>query len=480
MRELLTGWGRTAPSSATVVRPRNEIEVLAELSGLNEAGEKVVARGLGRSYGDAAQNAGGVVFDLTTMNDVVAVDLHAGEVTVAAGISLDTLMRSYLPSGWFVPVTPGTRYVTVGGAIAADIHGKNHHADGSFSAKVRSFNLATASGIVRVSREAHPELFWATVGGMGLTGIITEVTIAMTPVETSSMVVETERAANLDDLMSKMESRDNEFRYSVAWLDCTTQGSSLGRGVLTRGNHALRSDLPSENHDPGAAGRSWHHEDESADILGFDPKTVLKAPKLFPSGLLNPLTVKAFNELWYRKAPKRPRTSVESIASFFHPLDGVDRWNYLYGPKGFLQYQFAIPFGAEDGLRMIVAKLVGSGYASFLAVLKRFGPGNEAPLSFPIAGWTLALDLPAGPAGLSRLLDELDEIVCACEGRVYLAKDSRLRPELMESMYPRLSQWRDTVRTYDPYGVFCSDLSRRLDLRGDKALSRQAREIVDD
>jgi decaprenylphospho-beta-D-ribofuranose 2-oxidase len=448
-RRTLTGWGRTAPSACDVTEVRSGEDLDSVLSDAARHGRSVVARGLGRSYGDAAQCAGGLVIDITGLDRVLEADLEAGLVRVGAGMSLDALMRAFVPLGWFVPVSPGTRHVTVGGAIAADIHGKNHHRDGSFCSYVTRLSLATPSGRVEVSPDSDPDLFWATAGGMGLTGIVVEATVRMLRVETASMRVDTERAHNLDDCLARMIERDDEYRYSVAWIDCLARGSKMGRAVLTRSDHARLEDLSPARR---------------ADALRFEPIVRAEVPVTPPSGLLNPVTVAAFNELWFRKAPRSRRGQLQTMATYFHPLDGVGSWNRMYGGRGFVQYQFVVPFGAEDALRDVLTRLSQGRMASFVTVLKRFGPGDPGPLSFPVEGWTLAFDLPVGPLSTGPLLDALDEIVAGAGGRVYLAKDARLRPELLETMYPRLADWRVTRDRVDPAGMFVSDLSRRLGL----------------
>jgi len=278
---------------------------------------------------------------------------------------------------------------------------------------------------------------------------VVEATLRLLRVETSRIRVDTERAADLDDVMARMEEGDGRYRYSVAWIDCLARGRALGRSVLTRGDHAPLSDLS-----PRVRPRA----------LFFDPAERVQAPPFAPDGLLNRLTVRAFNELWFRKAPKQERGRLQPLTSFFHPLDFIGGWNRLYGRRGFLQYQLVVPFGAEHALRRVLTQLSEAQCASFLAVLKRFGPATPGPLSFPVPGWTLSLDVPARVLGLGPLLDDLDDIVAEAGGRVYLAKDSRLRPELVPRMYPRLDEWREARRRVDPGGILQSDLARRLGL----------------
>lgn len=443
----LTGWGRTAPTRADLVPVRGEDDVRAVLAQGGPRG--VVARGLARSYGDAAQNAGGSVLDMTGADRVLDADPVTGEVEVEAGVSLDRLMTLFVPQGWFVPVTPGTRYVTVGGAIAADIHGKNHHRAGSFAQHVAWVDLLLADGTVRrVGPDRDADLFWATAGGMGLTGVILRARVRMKPIESSRLVVDTDRTPDLDSLMNLLAGTDHLYDYSVAWIDCVAKGRRMGRSVLTRGRFARREELPAR---------------QQADPLRYSGAVRLSVPDVFPPGLLNVATVSAFNELWYRKAPRRRRDQLQSIPAFFHPLDGVGAWNRIYGPRGFVQYQFTVPFGQEAAMREALERISGSGHASFLAVLKRFGPGNPGLLSYPSPGWTLALDIPV-VTGLAALLDRLDELVVAAGGRIYLAKDSRVRPELFARMYPELDRFRAVRERVDPHGVFTSDLARRLAL----------------
>ncbi|MDQ1068118.1 FAD-binding oxidoreductase [Streptomyces canus] len=451
----VTGWGRTAPTAARLIRPRSYEEAVAAVRGCGARGG--IPRGLGRAYGDAAQNAGGAVFDMTGLNRVHAIDAEGGTVLCDAGVSLHRLMEVLLPLGWFVPVTPGTRYVTVGGAIGAGIHGRNHHVSGSFSRHVLSFELVTADGEIRTVGRGTP-LFEATTGGMGLTGMILTATVQLQPVETSLMSVDTERARDLDDLMVRLTVTDHQHRYSVAWVDLLARGAATGRAVLTRGDHAPLEALET----PGLLAGATRAR---RDPLAFGTPRFPALPPFLPEGLLNRTTVGLFNELWYRKAPRARTGRLQRISAFFHPLDAVPHWNRLYGRGGLVQYQFVVGQGQEEALRRIVRRVSGQRCPSVLAVLKRFGDADPGWLSFPVPGWTLALDIPAGLPGLGALLDELDEEVAMAGGRVCLAKDARLRPELLTAMYPRLDDFRALRAELDPRGVFTSDLSRRLTLQ---------------
>jgi decaprenylphospho-beta-D-ribofuranose 2-oxidase len=444
----VTGWGRTAPTAARLVRPRTYEEAAAAVRDCGARGG--IPRGLGRAYGDAAQNAGGAVFDMTGLDRVHAIDAAGGIVLCDAGVSLHRLMEVLLPLGWFVPVTPGTRHVTVGGAIGADIHGRNHHVSGSFSRHVLALELLTADGEIRAVGPGTP-LFDATASGMGLTGVILTATVKLQPVETSLMSVDTERARDLDDLMARLTATDHRYRYSVAWIDLLARGTAMGRAVLMRGDHAPLDALPESTR-------------ARREPLSFRPSRLPAAPAFLPEGLLSRTTVGLFNELWYRKAPRARTGELQRISAYFHALDRVPHWNRIYGRGGFVQYQFVVGHGQEDAVRRIVRRVSERRCPSFLAVLKRFGDADPGWLSFPVPGWTLALDIPAGLPGLGAFLDELDEEVAAAGGRVCLAKDSRLRPELLAAMYPRLDDFRALRAELDPNGVFTSDLSRRLTL----------------
>ncbi len=443
----LTGWGRTAPTTAHVVRTA-DVDAIATV--VREAGERgVIARGLGRSYGDPSQNAGGVVVDMTALDRIHHVDGDAALVTVDAGVSLDTLMRALLPFGLWLPVLPGTRQVTVGGAIGSDIHGKAHHVEGSFADHVRSMDLLTADGTVHTLTPDGPdaELFWATTGGMGLTGIVLRATLHLNRVETAYFLVDTDQVGDLDELMARQTENDESYVESVSWFDAVTTGPHLGRGILTRANHATLADLPP---------KPRRHP------LRFDAPQLLTVPDVFPPGMLNRLTGKVFSELWYRRSPTRHGV-VQNITQFLHPLDMFGEWNRGYGPRGFLQYQFVVPPEAGHVVRRTVELMTEAGHVSALNVLKRFGDGNRAPLSFPMRGWTLCVDMPVR-AGLHELCEELDELVLGAGGRHYLAKESRTTPSVIRRGYPCLDEWRKVRAAADPHGVFASDMSRRLGL----------------
>jgi decaprenylphospho-beta-D-ribofuranose 2-oxidase len=444
----LHGWGRTSASSAAVV----ELGPGSVPAAVRTAGDRgVLMRGLGRSYGDAAQNGGGTVLRLLGGQGDVHLDPVSATARVGAGVSIDELLRVLVPHGFFVAVTPGTRFVTVGGAIASDIHGKNHHADGSFGDHVRDLTMVLADGSsVVVGPDRDPELFWATVGGMGLTGAIVEATISLLPIETSRMSVDTSRLPDLDSVFAELTASDEHYRYSVAWIDLLAKGRHMGRGVWTRGDHATLEELPT---------------DQRSNPFAYGPRQVLSVPPLVPSmGLVHHATAVPFNELWFRKAPSHREGQLQSIAAFFHPLDMAGGWNRVYGRAGMLQYQFVVPFGEEDAMRRIVERLVDSGAPICLTVLKRFGKGNEAPLSFPCPGWTLAIDVPAASRGLGDLLHSLDRVVLDAGGRHYFAKDATTSPANIRRGYPRLDAWKAVQHRVDPTGVWQSDMSRRLGL----------------
>jgi decaprenylphospho-beta-D-ribofuranose 2-oxidase len=445
----LTGWGRVSPSSAELAEPAT-IDSAARLLRAGAGARGVIARGLGRSYNNAAQSADGVVISTVRMNRILELDATTGLATCEAGVSLEGLMVAGLPIGWFVPVSPGTRQVTVGGAIAADVHGKNHHVAGSFARHVLSFEILLPDGDLRtVTSESDPALFWATAGGMGLTGLIVRATVQLKRVATSRVRVDTVRTADIDETMAVLAEHDRRYGYTVAWSDSMARGASLGRSVITSGDFADPADLPPA---------------DRPDPFAFRPGTRAGVPAGFPPGLINRYSVRLANEAWYRKAPRSRTGELQTIGTFFHPLDGIRNWNRVYGPGGFRQYQYVVPCGREAAVRRSFELVSEASAPSFVTVLKRFGEGDPGLLSFPMAGWTLALDFPARTPGLARLLGRLDELVLEAGGRLYLAKDSRVPAEVLAGMYPRLPEFRKLRAELDPAGILASDLSRRLGL----------------
>ena len=439
----LRGWGRGPGAAGWRLRPEHAASARAALelfaSGRG-AWPGVLARGMGRSYGDAAQLAGGLVIETTRLKGF-ELDATRSTVTAGAGITLGELLALLVPAGWMVPVVPGTQHVSVGGAIAGDIHGKNHGSAGTFGAHVEAIGLLTASGS-DVSAAPGDPVFEATLGGMGLTGLILWARIRLNAVSSAFLSVDTDRVADLDGALAALTAPGGPHR--VAWLDLL--GRVPGRGVVTRAGHLAGAAVPA-----GARG--------AATV-----RARARVPARWPGAPLRPATVRAFNELRLRRSPVRERGGVESIGSHMFPLDALDAWPRLYGRAGFVQYQLVVPYRAERVLEEVVTELRRASVPCYLAVLKDFGEANSAPLSFPLAGWTLALDLPRAAPGLAAALDRCDELVAEAGGRVYLSKDARLHPDALRAMYPRLEEWRAVRDRVDPDGVWRSDLAVRTGL----------------
>ncbi len=433
----VSGWGGGAPAAVRRWAPRDVVALQAGLRRLGRGG--AVARGLGRSYGDAAQRSGGLVIDTAELR-WSWLDPVTGLITAGAGVSLRELLSVGASRGWVVPVVPGTQHVTVGGAIASDIHGKNHASLGTFSRHVRALGLLCADGEVRELTPGAPgSEFEATVGGMGLTGVIVWARIQLRQVRSAMLSVDTDRADDLDQVYSLLSSPGGEHR--VAWMDLLTPGAP--RGVVTRAAHLDEGELS-----PRLATRAFR----------------ARVPSRWPGGLLRPTTVAAFNELRFRTSPRRERGKPEGFAAHMFPLDGLEAWPHLYGSAGFVQYQFVVPRGAEPVIERVLQVLQEARVPCYLAVLKDFGPAGEGHLSFPIEGWTLALDLPRSADGLLTALNRCDELVAQTAGRVYLSKDARLSAEMTRTMYPRLGQWRQVRDRLDPDGMWQSDLGLRTGL----------------
>lgn len=461
----LTGWGRTAPSTAQVLSTPDVDTIIAAVRQVADDNSSkpqhlrrgVIARGLGRSYGDPAQNGGGLVIDMPALNKIHSIDPDSAIVDVDAGVSLDQLMKAALPYGLWVPVLPGTRQVTIGGAIGPDIHGKNHHTAGSFGDHVTSLDLLVADGrVLHLAPEGSDDdrsgdLFWATVGGMGLTGIILRAKIRMTKTETAYFISDTDRTDNLEETIAfHSDGSEVNYEYSSAWFDAINPEPKLGRSTISRGSLATLDQL--QELAPKLA----------KDPLKFNAPQLMTVPDIFPSFTMNKLTLNTVGELYYAMG-KPARNEVQNLTQFYQPLDLIGKWNRGYGPAGFLQYQFVVPMEAVEAFKEIIRDIQRSGHYSALNVFKLFGEGNRAPLSYPMAGWNVCVDFPIRK-GLNSFLDELDARVLEFGGRLYLAKESRTSAEMFHQMYPGMAGWLKTRNEIDPHGVFASDMSRRLEL----------------
>jgi FAD/FMN-containing dehydrogenase len=441
-RARLSGWGRYPVADCLTATPANTKEASRDAAGA----ASVIARGYGRSYGDSSLNP-----DLTLcargMDRILAFDDCSGQLTCEAGVLLSELIDTFLPRGWISPVTPGTKFVTVGGMIAADVHGKNHHGAGSFCDHLAWVDLAIADGRVeRCSREQNPDLFAATCGGMGLTGVILRASFTMKPVETSRMRQLTRHASGLDVAL-RMFEEGLDWTYSVAWIDCLAKGKDLGRSVVIMAEHASPAELPAQ---------------ERAEPFRRQRRRGKSVPVDFPSFALAPLTVRLFNSVYYRA--QRAGEALVDVEPYFYPLDAITHWNRIYGRRGFMQYQCVLPLAASrDGMVRLLEAISASGSGSFLAVLKRLGGESFGHLSFPMPGYTLALDFPATDENRA-LLDRLDQITMELGGRIYLAKDSRASPAAAQSGYPRLAEFREVRSRWGLDARFQSLQSKRLEL----------------
>ncbi|MGV9825126.1 FAD-binding protein [Gordonia sp. NPDC003429] len=461
----LEGWSRTTPTVGKVLStPDVELIAKAVAEVADRESDKpdylkrgVIARGLGRSYNESAQNSGGLTIDMTPLSKIHSLDEETGIVDVDAGLSIDDLMKFVVPRGFWVPVMPGTRQVTIGGAIAHDIHGKNHHATGAFGDHITEMQLLVADGrVLTITPEGSADdpdgsLFWCTVAGIGLTGIILRVKIALKRTETAYFLADTFTTKNLDETIDLHlgQRYEDGFEYASGWFDTISGGSKLGRGSFSRGNLAKFDELP---------------EKLKKDPLRFDVKPLVVLPNVFPRGLDNKLDFSLIGELYYKMGSNK-RGVIESLPQFYHPLDLIGNWNNAYGRGGgFTQYQFIVPTGNEPEFKQIITDIQASGHISFLNVIKLFGDGNpRAPLSFPFKGWNVCLDFPLRK-GLAEFLNEMDKRVMAIGGRLYTAKDSRTSAENFHAMYPQIDNFIAKRREIDPDNVFVSDMARRLQL----------------
>jgi len=432
-KSFISGWGGYPIEEAEQLAPAS---VRSFQESLKNQGP-LIARGLGRSYGDSAIHS--VIAQTKYLDHFLKLDTTNGTLKAEAGLSLREILRVIIKQGWFLPVTPGTSFVTLGGAIASDVHGKNHHLSGTFGEHVLSMTVLLGSGeVVTTSPFVLPDLFHATCGGMGLTGIILDATIKLIRISSSQISQKTIKSRSLEKSYEAFDE-NSEATYSVAWIDCLKTGSSLGRSVLLLGEHSERGDL----------------------ALSF--KKPITVPIHTPAFLLNKLSINTLNASYYAKA-KNNRSKDVPLASFFYPLDAIGGWNKLYGKQGFIQYQFVLPNeGGLSNMREILKEITKSGSGSFLAVLKKFGPANKNLLSFPIKGYTLALDFKATSSNVS-LVQRMDEIVKDSGGRVYLTKDAVTKESTFKATYTKWQEFESVREKYGAIGKFASSQSKRLGL----------------
>lgn len=439
MSQVIANWGNY-PKIESEVR---SFSFEGQLGELVKNTDHFIPRGNGRCYGDASLAA----HTLSTLQykRILSFDREMGIFECQSGITLDKILEVTVPAGWFLPVTPGTKFITVGGAVGSDVHGKNHHVEGSFSQHIIEMDVMVADGtVLRCSPQELPDLFEATCGGMGLTGVVMRVKFRLKKIETAYVKQKQLKARNLEEMIHFFEAYKH-YTYSMAWLDCLTKGDAFGRGILIVGEHARLDELSSR---------------QRKKPLAIPSKPGITFPFNLPSWALNTFTVKAFNFLYYGKNFRKEINNVVSYEPFFYPLDAILHWNRGYGKKGFVQYQFVLPLSAKQGLVDILQRIGEEGMGSFLVVLKVFGR-QESMISFPQEGYTLALDFPVRK-GLFEFLDELDGIVLKYGGRLYLSKDARMKPEVLEQGYPGLDKFRDIVERYNPSAKFCSLQSERL------------------
>lgn len=430
----LHSWGRFPIAESQSHRPRSQEALQASLGALQ--GSNVIARGMGRSYGDSALAANVI---LTQDVDLYySFDETTGHLRCASGVTIDSILQTFLPKGWFLPVVPGTRFVSIGGAIASDIHGKNHHIDGSFCDHIISLSLLLPTGEIQTCSATHnSKLFHATCAGMGLTGIVLEATIVLSRIHSSAIRQSTLRARNLEEVFEQFEAH-HDTTYSVAWLDCLAQNEKLGRSLLFLGEH---------------------ESDEQFKVQG---RGAISVPFTSPSQLLNRYSMSAFNSVYFNKPVNTHKAQRIEAYKYFFPLDSILHWNRLYGRKGFVQYQCVIPDAAALlGIRNVLRTVSTAGKGSFLSVLKRLGPENRNMLSFPMQGYTLAMDFKV-ERNIFALLDELDNVVADHGGRVYLAKDARMSEAMFKRFYPRWEELQQLRAEIGADSLFNSLQSKRL------------------
>jgi decaprenylphospho-beta-D-ribofuranose 2-oxidase len=439
MQKKIVNWG----NYPVMESDERNFSLLEDIRKYVQTANGFIPRGNGRCYGDASLAA--YTICTTRFDKILSFDIQTGTFECESGITLDQVLEVIVPKGWFLPVTPGTKFITVGGAVASDVHGKNHHVDGCFSHHVEEMDILLADGsLITCSSGRQTDLFEATCGGMGLTGVITRVKFRLKKIGTAYIRQKQIKAANLEEVLRLFEEY-KDYTYSVAWIDCLKKGSGFGRSILILGEHAEKDEL---------------NDKQKKAPLELPKKRQVVFPFSLPSWVLNTFTVKAFNFLYYGKNFKREIDNVVNYEPFFYPLDAILHWNRGYGKKGFIQYQFVLPLESRQGLIGILQRISDKGLGSFLAVLKIFGK-QESLIGFPMEGYTLALDFPVRK-GLFEFLDELDKIVLQYGGRLYMSKDARMKPEILRAGYKHLPQFLSIVKKYNPEGRIHSAQSDRL------------------
>jgi decaprenylphospho-beta-D-ribofuranose 2-oxidase len=453
--ETLSPWALRPTIRAGVLHPLDTGQIPALI---RPSPGGLLPTGALRAYGDACVNPGGLHLSTNALTQILEFDTTTGVLVCESGVTLRTILDRTAASGWFLPVVPGTMFSSIGGAISCDVHGKSHHMHGSFSSCVSHFELITANGETHLcSREHNTELFWATMGGLGQTGVITRAALQLVSVRSSYISMQHAKTKDLQQTLELCLSLEDDF--SVCWVDSLARGKHLGKGVLMVGHHASAQEVTelSPKLEPFSAPREFH----------------LTLPFFIPSAFTGKWTWRAFNAAYYAFEGRHPPHRLLHFRPYFFPLDGVAHWNRIYGRKGFIEYQFAVPIAAAERVcREVLERLSASGNGSFLAVLKRLGPASPGHLSFPIEGITLAIDMPAGGPDQAAILARLDSVVARAGGRIYLVKDSRMDASLIPTMYPRQREWAEIVNRHDPDGIFTSSLVRRLNLRGDLGTTR--------
>jgi len=437
----ISNWGKYPTIDAELYAFDNQFDV----SNLLGKRSETIARGLGRSYGDSS--LAHEILSTTRFHKILSFDDQQGILTCECGVSIDEVLKAIVPSGWFLPVVPGTKYVTIGGAIASDIHGKNHRSEGCFSDHVLAFDILLSEGsVLSCSRHENSELFKATCGGMGLTGLILVATLRLKRIETAYVIQKMIKSAHFTETLELLQKND-KYTYSVAWLDCLSRGQVTGRGIISLGEHASLGDIQSRI--------------SVEKIHGMGKRSFLSVPAHFPGSIMNRATIRIINEILYCKHVNKTHTSLVHYDSYFFPLDRVAHMNRIYGRRGFVQYQCVLPDDGKAGLQTILETASRSGYGSFINIIKLFGASNDNLLSFPMKGFTLAMDFPLH-VGLFTMLSRLDAIVLDHGGRLYLTKDARMSANMFTRSYTNAERFYRIKVAFDKERKFQSIQSKRL------------------